>query len=101
MKFSIRWVYTFTDHGFSVALLARTIKINYLTYTSLFLESMFGDRQLGIATGFVWEHQDSYFLVTNWHVITGLHPQTGQPLSESGATPDVLRIWIHTTENLE
>ena len=61
---------------------------------------MFGDNKLGIATGFIWEHENANYLVTNWHVMTGFHPQTKQPISESGSTPDVLRIWLHTVERL-
>ncbi|MEW5940864.1 MAG: trypsin-like peptidase domain-containing protein, partial [Chloroflexota bacterium] len=61
---------------------------------------MFGDVQLGIATGFIWEHENMNYLVTNWHVMTGFHPQTKQPIRENGATPDVLRIWLHTVEHL-
>jgi hypothetical protein len=61
---------------------------------------MFGGNQLGVATGFIWEYENSKFLVTNWHVMTGFHPQTKQPISKSGSTPDILRIWLHTVEQL-
>ena len=61
---------------------------------------MFGSAQLGIATGFNWEHESANYLVTNWHVMTGFHPQTQQPVSENGSTPDMLRIWLHTAERL-
>lgn len=38
--------------------------------------------------------------MTNWHVLTGFHPDSGQAISSDGATPDSLRIWLHTTEQL-
>ena len=80
--------------------MANLIKPNPLSFSSVFLELIFGDSQLSIATGFVWEHENVHYLITNWHVVTGLHPQSGQPISESGATPDLLRIWLHTSERL-
>jgi hypothetical protein len=78
----------------------QTIKPDPLSFSSVFLEPLFGNTQLGIATGFVWEHENSHFLLTNWHVVTGLNPQTKQPISENGTTPDFLRIWLHTVERL-
>ena len=80
--------------------MANTIKPDPLSLSSIFLEPLFGDSQLGIATGFIWEHESVHYLVTNWHVMTGFHPQTKQPISESGTTPDVLRIWLHIAERL-
>jgi len=80
--------------------MAKIIKPDPLSLSSLFLELLFGEMQLGIATGFVWEHERINYLITNWHVMTGFHPQTGQPISESGATPDILRIWLHNSERL-
>lgn len=43
----------------------------------------------------------SHFLVTNWHVVTGRHPDTNQPLSPSGAVdPDSLAVWLYGPDNL-
>ena len=76
------------------------IKPDPLSFSSLFLELLFGDQQIGIATGFIWEHENTNYLVTNWHVMTGFHPETHQPIREDGSTPDVLRIWFHIAEHL-
>lgn len=61
---------------------------------------LFGDTKLGPATGFAWERDGTVFLITNWHVVTGKDPQTHQPLSEHGSTPDALRVWLHNANNL-
>jgi hypothetical protein len=80
--------------------MVKTIKPNILSFSSLFIEAFFGENRLGIATGFPWEHNGSQYLITNWHVVTGLHPETGQPLDQNGATPDLLKVWFHLAENL-
>ena len=76
------------------------IKPNHLSFSSIFIEPMFGETRLGIATGFIWEYENVNYLVTNWHVMTGFHPETKQSISENGSTPDILRIWLHTVERL-
>lgn len=37
------------------------------------------------ATGFIFTCKDKYYLITNWHNVTGRNPQTGEPLSENHA----------------
>jgi hypothetical protein len=80
--------------------MTKSIKPNPVSLSSIFLEPQFGNNPLSIATGFIWEHGNAHYLVTNWHVMTGLHPQTKQALSASGATPDRMRVWLHTAERL-
>ena len=63
---------------------------------------------LGSATGFVVERNGQRLLITNWHVVTGKHPQTG--LSPTGVEPDELLVlhnrsaqlgsWIPKVERL-
>ena len=76
------------------------VKPNALSFCSIFIEAFFGETKLGIATGFFWRHDNQDYLVTNWHVLTGFHPDSRQAISSDGATPDFLRIWLHTTEQL-
>ena len=80
--------------------MGKTIKPNLLSFSSLFVEAFFEENRLGIATGFPWLHDDAQFLMTNWHVVTGLHPETGQPINEGGATPDLLKVWFNLADNL-
>ncbi len=67
---------------------------------SLFLQPAFGGNPISSATGFVAPRTaGGWFLVTNWHVVTGRHPTTGQPLNEqTGAVPDEIVI-AHHVEN--
>jgi hypothetical protein len=62
---------------------------------SLAVTMRFGRKQVGNATGFVASAGDTFYLVTNWHVVTGRNPQTGQPLNTNGAVPDQLAVLHH------
>ncbi len=48
------------------------------------------------------ERNQSIFLITNWHVVTTRHPDTGQPLNqETGvADPDEIGLWLHDKTQL-
>ncbi len=59
---------------------------------SLFLVAMGNGRELGTGTGFVVQHNDHPYLVTNYHVAAGRSPHDGQPLHPSAAVPDTLRM---------
>ena len=45
------------------------------------------------ATGFVVEHDSKYYLITNWHAVSGRHRNNGQPLADHGGTPTRIQIW--------
>ena len=47
---------------------------------------------LGVATGFVVNHKNRNFLVTNYHVLSGKHPDTGELLPKAQASPDRVLI---------
>jgi hypothetical protein len=68
--------------------------------TSLFVQPSFEGSPISSATGFVVPRpNEGYFLVTNWHVVTGRNPATGQPLNQqTGAVPDHIVI-AHHVEN--
>ena len=75
-------------------------RIDDLSLTSLYLKlySHAGEEKpIGTATGFVVEHFGRNYLVTNWHVFEGRHPETRQPLHRMGALPDEVRIACLTT----
>jgi hypothetical protein len=56
-------------------------------------------KALASATGFSVLHKGIPFLVTNLHVVTGEHPQTGKNLSNS-FPPEHVSIFHHVTERL-
>jgi hypothetical protein len=39
-------------------------------------------------TGFIWNHKEKQYLITNWHNLTGQNPFTGKHLSPGGKVPD-------------
>jgi len=47
--------------------------------------------KFGAASGFLWRHENRIFLITNWHVVTGLHAFTRQHL-DNGRCPAALRV---------
>jgi hypothetical protein len=51
-----------------------------------------GERSCATATGLLINFHGRCFLATNWHVVTGRHPDTGE-LNKDAAIPRHLRIW--------
>ena len=72
------------------------IEVDAISLTSLYLEAYGRGKSLASATGFTIEHEGHPFLITNWHVVAGYHPETGQCLSKTGALPDELRMFCHS-----
>ncbi|SMC00647.1 conserved hypothetical protein [Hymenobacter roseosalivarius DSM 11622] len=50
--------------------------------------------ELALGTGFVYEYEDYYYLITNGHNITGVNPETNTRLSNHAAFPTVIRTQI-------
>lgn len=81
------------------------------SFQSLALELFAGERALGVATGFVAQaNSGEYFLISNYHVLAGRHPETRKPQRDDAAIPDrvviahnmsgALGSWILKNENL-
>jgi len=66
-----------------------------LSGQSLYLELTTLGQSLGTATGFVVESSGRHYLITNWHVVSGRHPETNAIVSSTGAVPDEIRIVHH------
>jgi hypothetical protein len=65
--------------------------IDQFTLTAIPLELYFHDTPLGHATGFLWQIQNEYYLVTNWHVLSAKDFFTLQNLRPDAGRPNVLR----------
>lgn len=78
----------------------RKTLIDPLSVTSLYLKLCVNGQQLSTATGFVVEHKGKFFLITNWHVLSGRHPGTDAPLSPTAALPDEVRVAHHLKNKL-
>lgn len=71
---------------------ARRMQIAEPSVQSLFVVAMCNGLELGSGTGFVVQHENQPYLITNYHVAAGRSPVDGQPRHESGAVPDTLRV---------
>ena len=75
----------------------QTISINPLSATSLRIWPRVNKKQVGTATGFVVKVSDKPYLITNWHVVTGLDPNNNKQIF---AEPDELLIHHHSKGKL-
>lgn len=69
--------------------------VDPLSARSLYLILAYGEEILGTATGFVVEKDKKFYLITNWHVISGRNPESNLILAPSGKTPNRILIWHH------
>lgn len=60
----------------------------------------FGNEKLSTATGFFWRHESRVLLITNWHVLSGREPKTGQPKSKDGVLPNFIEFHFRPKEHL-
>ncbi len=74
--------------------------VNVLSAVSLPLELRANENPIGTATGFFLKRHGNEYLVTNWHVLSGRDPNTGQPRHSSGAIPDSFRIKLHLQDEV-
>jgi hypothetical protein len=65
-----------------------------LSWVPLQLKACVNGHEIGVATGFVYEHEGRTFLVTNCHVVSGRHAETQKVLAECGYCPDSLSIGV-------
>lgn len=52
------------------------------------LRFLFGDVELATGTGFIHQLRKSFYLITNWHNVSGRNPLTGDCLSNTLGVPD-------------
>jgi hypothetical protein len=57
-------------------------------YAVSYLEMSYRDQVLASTSGFFWKLNDRTFLISNWHNFSGLDPQTGKAMSNTGGVPD-------------
>lgn len=51
------------------------------------------------ATGFIYQFNNKKFLITNWHVVTGVNSETGRNIDSQGFRPNLLIIENSIIEN--
>lgn len=70
-------------------------RVDRLSTMSLKIDCYAYDNLLGSATGFIVSHKEEYYLITNWHVVSGKNSDTGKCIDDKGAVPTHLRIHYH------
>ena len=67
--------------------------LSFVTTPIELLSNDGNDLCLHHATGFYWKKGDKSYVVTNWHVLTGKNPNTGDLLSDQGYIPAKIKIF--------
>jgi hypothetical protein len=67
--------------------------IDQYTLATVPIETYFGARKLAMGTAFVCEKDGNFYLITNWHNLSGKDPDTGKHLSKTLAEPDRMTVW--------
>jgi hypothetical protein len=65
-----------------------------LNFVPIKLRMLFQETELAIGTGFFYRLANTTHLVTNWHNVTGRHPDTNRPLHSKGGVPDRLTFGV-------
>lgn len=68
----------------------------FLNPTITKIELLCNSHLIGVATGFFVKYQSGWAIATNWHVLSGRDPRTGQPRHPSGGVPDICRYYLPT-----
>lgn len=82
----------------------KKVEIDKLSYTSvqIKLNSDVNDTKvtLATATAFYYKFDNKYFLITNWHNVSGFNPETGQRISKTTlASPTHVEAPFQKTKN--
>jgi len=67
---------------------------NFLSTSITKLEILYDGKLLGSGTGFFYKQKSNWFVVTNWHVLSGRDPVSGQPRHDSAAVPNQCRFYF-------
>jgi len=69
--------------------------IDPVSLGTLYLQPMCREHTLSTATGFVIRHGPYYFIVTNWHVVTGVNPATDLCIDKNLMEPTKIKVFFH------
>jgi Trypsin-like peptidase domain len=64
------------------------------------IQMLFNATELSVGTAFIWKLNDSHWLITNWHNVSGRDPNTGKHLSRTAAEPNKLRVLFNVRGQL-
>lgn len=75
------------------------IKPNPISFTTHHIHLFFDEKVLANGSAFIYQSDSQHFLITNWHNVTGRHPQTGECLSETSAVPNRISTLFRTKDD--
>lgn len=75
------------------------IRPDSISLTTHHLHMGFNNEVLSHGTGFIYKKEDTYYLITNWHNVSGKHPDSGRHLSDHGGEPNVICTYFRSREN--
>jgi len=73
------------------------IKADYISLTTQQIAIGFTETDIifSTATAFIYLYNDKYYLITNWHNVTGRNPLNGEPLTERhSGIPDIFLTYF-------
>jgi len=76
------------------------IKPDPISLSTHHLHLAYSNNILANGTGFIYEKNSKFYLITNWHVITGRHPDTNKHLSKTGGMPNILSTSFRLKDNI-
>ena len=76
------------------------VEIDNFSQTSYFVECLFNDITLSTGTCFFLRKGSDYYLITNWHIVTGKNPITKTNLRPDGAIPNRLKIKVFKNQEI-
>lgn len=71
-----------------------------ISLTTHHLHMCFNDKNLASGTGFIYEKDSIFYLVTNWHNVSGRDSNTQACLHTSGAIPNKISTLFRIEDNL-
>lgn len=74
--------------------------IDEYSVSAIPIQMMFNQTELSVGTAFTWYTDGHYWLITNWHNVSGKDPNTGKHLSKTAAEPNKLRVWFNLKNQL-
>lgn len=80
--------------------MSAAVTIDEYSVASVQVELFFDATNLGLGTGFVWEEAGRFFLITNWHNLSGKDVFTKKHTSAMAAEPNSVRVWWNQKGNL-
>jgi hypothetical protein len=75
-------------------------ELDEYSLAALPLKLSFNGTALSTASSFTWTRNGRHYLVTNWHVFSGRHPDTGKHLADHAGEPNQALIRVNVRDFL-